>query len=49
MDDKQFRKLKIDIEDAMDKLRELQEKYHELTGGDYMPPLRLAPRKKEAL
>jgi len=45
MTDKQFAKLKDQIEDKMEELEKLQAKYHAETGQDFVRPLRLAPRK----
>ena len=45
MDKTKLKELESDIEDAMELLAELQKKYHEQTGRDFIKPLRLAPRK----
>ena len=43
MTDKEFKKLKQDIETKMDELEELQYLYRKETGKDFVKPLRLGP------
>lgn len=43
MNDKEFNKLKVDLENAMDEVERLQKLYRKETGKDFVKPLRLGP------
>jgi len=48
MDDKQFEKLKSDLEDVYNRYIELDEKYRQETGRNWIQPLRLSRRPERA-
>ena len=46
-DELELKALEYAIEDLMEDLERLQEDHRARTGQNYMPPLRLAPRKRK--